>query len=247
MKTIEFFSTIPGVAEAFPIIEAKNYKPDWTKSAIKDLSERKNKKDFHYDTGRFTHVSYCPGIFDLFKTGYIVPMWYDVNIKTEKNKPGFSWEVADKNFGALSDMKFIDTHNEKITDFIPKRKGTSNSIVKINTPWNVIVPEGLKLLCLPLNYPDHYDYESTTGLLDPSQSSELNVQMNWNVENGERLIKAGTPLMHVIPLSEKTFNFEVRTANDKDLKWTTMQKYIKTFSFGPTRQLASKIYKRFFR
>ena len=50
MKTIEFFSTIPGVAEAFPIIEAKNYKPDWTKSAIKDLSERKNRKDFYYET-----------------------------------------------------------------------------------------------------------------------------------------------------------------------------------------------------
>ena len=52
--------------------------------------------------------------------------------------------------------------------------------------------------------------------------------------------------MHIIPLSEKTFNFEVRTANDKDIKWVDMQKYIKTFSFGPTRQLASKIYKRYF-
>ena len=249
MKTIEFFSTIPGVAEAFPIIEAKHYKPDWTKSVIKDLAEKKSKfgKEFHYDSGRFTHLAYCPGIFDLFKTGYIVPMWYDVNVKTETNKPGFSWEIPDKHFGTLSDLKFIDTHNERISSLIPKRKGTINNIVKISTPWNVIVPRGLKLLCLPISYPDHYDYESTTGLLDPSQSSEINIQMNWNVENGTRLLKAGTPLMHIIPLSEKSFNLETRTATEKDLRWTKMQKYIKTFSFGPTRQLASKIYKRYFK
>ena len=64
MRKIEFFSTIPGVAEAFPIIEAKNFKPDWTKSAIKDLVDKKSKST-NNDTGRFTHLAYCPGIFDL--------------------------------------------------------------------------------------------------------------------------------------------------------------------------------------
>jgi hypothetical protein len=246
MKTIQFFSTVPGVAEAFPIVEAKNYKPEWTKSAIKDLVDKKGKVT-NNDTGRFTHLAYCPGIFDLFKTGYIVPMWYDVNIKTETHKDGFSWEVADKHFGTLSDIKFIDTHNEEITNFIPKRKGTINNIIKINTPWNVIVPENLKFLCLPISYPDHFDYESTSGVLDPSHSSEINIQMNWNVENGERLIKAGTPLMHIIPLSEEMFNLEVRTANEKDLQWVNILKYTKTFSFSTTRQLVQKLYKRFFK
>jgi len=246
MRKIEFFSTIPGVAEAFPIIEAKNFKPDWTKSAIKDLVDKKSKST-NNDTGRFTHLAYCPGIFDLFKTGYIVPMWYDINIKTQKNTPGFSWTMADKSFGSLSDIKFIDTHSDIITDFIPKRKGTIDNIVKINTPWNVIVPDGVKFICLPISYPDNFDYESTTGILDPSQSSEINIQMNWNVEDGERMIKAGTPLMHVIPLSEETFNLEVRTANEKDLQWVKISKYTKTFSFSTTRHIAQKLYKRFFR
>ena len=48
-------------------------------------------------------------------------------------------------------------------------------------------------------------------------------------------------------MSEKSFNLEVRTATEKDLKWTKMQKYIKTFSFGPTRQLMSNLYKRYFK
>lgn len=246
MKTIQFFCTIPGVAETFPIIEAKNYKPEWTKAAIQDLINKKNNV-ININTGRFTHLSYCPGIFDLFKTGYIVPMWYDIYIKTEKNKPGFSWTIADRSFSTLSDIKFIDTHSEEMTNFIPKRKGTINNIVKINTPWNVIVPENLKFLCLPISYPDHFDYESTSGVYDPSQSSEINIQMNWNVEEGEILIKAGTPLMHIIPLSEKTFKLENRTATEKDLKWVRVNKYMKTFSFATTRHLVQKLYKKFFK
>ena len=71
--------------------------------------------------------------------------------------------------------------------------------------------------------------------------------MNWNIENDTRLLKAGTPLMHIIPLSEESFNLEVRTATEKDLRWTKMAKYIKTFSFGPTRQLMSKLYKGYFK
>ncbi len=52
MKTIEFFSTIPGVAEAYPIIEAKNYRPNWTKAAMQDLVNKKN-NIVNNDTGRF--------------------------------------------------------------------------------------------------------------------------------------------------------------------------------------------------
>ena len=49
MKTIQFFSTVPGVAEAFPIVEAKNYKPEWTKSAIKDLVDKE-----------LVEIKFCP-------------------------------------------------------------------------------------------------------------------------------------------------------------------------------------------
>ena len=42
-KRIEFFHEIKGVAELFPIIEAKDYKPNWTKKAKEDYLQNKNK------------------------------------------------------------------------------------------------------------------------------------------------------------------------------------------------------------
>ena len=37
--------------------------------------------------------------------------------------------------------------------------------------------------------------------------------------------------MHITS-SEETFDLEIRTANEKDLKWVDMLKYFKTYSFG---------------
>ena len=64
----------------------------------------------------------------------------------------------------------------------------------------------MKFLFLPMPYPDHYDWESSSGVLEPALSSELNVQLYWNVEEGERFIKAGTPLMQIVPIWEKDVN-----------------------------------------
>jgi hypothetical protein len=238
MKTIQFYNTVPGVSDMFPIVEAKNYKPDWIKKTKEDLVKNKT-------VGK--NLMFCPGIFDLYKTGYIVTMWYDVVIKTEKDKPGFSWQVANSSLGHLTNIKFIDTHADNISKHIPRRKGTIESIVKINTTWNIIVPDNLKFLCIPICYPDHHNYESYTGILDPSMSSEINIQLMWNVDDGEILIKAGTPLMHLIPLSDETYDLQCRDATEKDLIWTRKLEYFKTFSFTPVRNIIQKLYKSYFK
>jgi hypothetical protein len=33
MRTITFFSTMPGVADVFPVVEAKTYRPNWIAQA----------------------------------------------------------------------------------------------------------------------------------------------------------------------------------------------------------------------
>ena len=85
-------------------------------NGIKDLTDKKSKVT-NNDTGRFFYI--LKRIFDLFKTGYIICGM--MLIKTQKDT-WFSWTVADKAFGSLSDMKFIDTHSDRITDFMQKKR-----------------------------------------------------------------------------------------------------------------------------
>ena len=237
---VKFVSTVPGVADMFPIRPMSSYKPNWTKKAMEDY-----KKNYKLnDDG--SHIALCPGIFDLFKFGWYVSAWYDVYIKTEKGRPGFSWRVASGDLMEQTKMNVIDTHGDMITKFIPKRDGRINNIVKINTPYNIIAPPEMKFLFLPMPYPDHYDWESSSGVLEPALSSELNVQLYWNVEEGERFIKAGTPLMQIVPISEKDLNMVCRDANEKEMRWIEKKPYWNSFSFSPVRNKVKELYKRYF-
>ena len=239
---VKFVSTIPGVTDMFPIKPMSEYRPNWSAKARDNYLKIKLDKEKQYE--KHNHVALCPGIFDLFKQGWYVPAWYDVYIKTEKDKPGFSWRVASPEITAHSSMNIIDTHGDQITKHIPKRDGRIDNIVKINTPYHVISP--VKLLFLPLPYPDHYDWESSSGILDTSNSTELNVQLYWNVKEGERFIKAGTPLMQIIPLTEENINMICRDANDYEMKWINKRPFFNSFSFSPMRKKVKEIYKRYF-
>ena len=236
---IKFVSTMPGISDMFPIKPMSEYTPDWTTKAREDYK----KLDKTYKN---RHITLCPVIFDLFKFGWYVPMWYDVYIKTEKDKLGFSWRVADQQVTMLSDISIINTHEDNITKFLPKRKGRTNNIIKINTPYHIIAPKNIKFLFLPMPYPDHFDYESSSGVLEPSTSSELNVQLYWNIKDGERFIKAGTPLMQIVPITDKDLTMVCRDANKKETNWIKKRPYFKSFSFSPVRNRIKELYQRYF-
>ena len=86
-KRIEFFHSEPSIIDNFPIIEAKDLKLKWVQGAKKDFQKRVRDPDLlkneSYD---FKHITRCPGIFDLFKCGYIVTLHKDVVIKSEQKE-----------------------------------------------------------------------------------------------------------------------------------------------------------------
>ena len=93
---IIFFHNEPSIIDLFPIIESKKLKLDWTNKVRQDFQNRKNSERDMIPI----HVSRCPGIFDLFKYGYVVPLHKDVLIRL-KQGGGFEWKyiTGDVEFG----------------------------------------------------------------------------------------------------------------------------------------------------
>lgn len=241
MRTIEFYSTIPGVEEVCPIIEAKDFSPKWVAKAKAEYIEKLKQGD-----QRFYHIFQCPGIFDLFKTGYIVPMWHDIIIQTNKNKEAFNWIVPTADLPELTEIPLVGTHHHSLTEVLPTRPYSIKPIVKINTPWRVIAPRGVKFLTIPIAYPDSFEFDQSIGILDPGVNSEINAQLYWNLLDGEYTIKAGTPLMHLIPLSDEKFNFVCRAITNKDKGWLSKLKYLENFTFVKRRNLIKDLYYKHF-
>lgn len=242
MKKITFFSTAPGLNDLFPIIAAADYRPNWVKSMRAAYKEKYKAAD----GDRFTHVYRCPGIYDVMKTGFVVRMPWDVMIETYGDGKNFKWTLPSTDLQYVMKTTFVAGHSGSGADIIPNKEHSLQTIIKFNTPWYVIVPKDIKFLVIPIPYPDSHEFESVHGLLDPSISAEINFQIRWNKLNGKHIIRAGTPMCQLIPLSTEKFELEVRDATDHDLAWIQKRNYFFNFGFLYKRNIIKEMYEKYF-
>ena len=243
MDTIEFFTAAPGLSDLFPIIPASQYRANWMTAAKNDWVANKDK----FTKSRQTHIFQCPGIFDMFNHGYIIPLWHDLIIRTDGPTRPFSWSIPSGALNSYRGKEVVGTHKPGLDKFIPKRPWSHQQVIKLDTPWNIIAPKGVKFLMLPIAYPDEFTFENATGILDPSVSTEINLQIHWNVLQGETLIKAGTPIGHLIPLSEKNYDLVVREMTDNDKMWIEKRNLFMSVFFRQNRNLLKDFYHKHFK
>ena len=216
---IEFFNNEASIIENFPIIESKDLKLNWVKKARQDFQD--NIKPHADNIPGFTHLTRCPGIFDLFKYGYIISLHKDIIIKSK----GKSFKVGINkgvNNSVSSDFFLSpqESSSESDINLVPTPPWAADFIMKINTGWYVIAPKGVKFLMLPIAYPDTFSFTTAIGILDPEIATQLNFQLFWNEKDEEEIvIPAGTPLGHLIPLSEKKYQMVQRNTNQRDHMW----------------------------
>lgn len=244
MKKVLFFSSIDGVADAYPVKPAGDFNFKWVEAAKYDYKQFLKYKP----PGTTHHIRRCPGIFELMDTGWIVPIPWDFVVETKNDDIiNFRWEIPSGDIIQLFEGEPATGHmGDGIAAPLPKKPGSLESIVKINSPWSIAAPEGVKFLVIPLPYPDTFEFESTTGILDPATSTEINFQLRWNVTNGEHVIKAGTPMMQIIPLTDEKFETIVRDATESDKSWLQKRRYLQNNSFILNRPMLRKVYNKFF-
>ena len=236
-NTIEFYSDIQGVADAYPIVKPTDVLPNWISMVREDYKQSDKSQ---------SHLYRCPGIFDLFNHGYIVTAWHDLQLQTDGENYG--WMVPNDDLKELmgaNQLAQIHSHRT-VGKYLPRPQHAHPSVLKLNTPWHVIAPRGVKLLITAVPYPDTYDFEALTGILDPGISTEINIQMNWYTPVGTGLIRAGTPLAHIIPISERNLELVVRSKNKQDELWSLKRRYFNAMNFVLNRSKIKSMYERHF-
>lgn len=230
---IEFFSAVDGLSQTYPIIESKKNMPKWMYTARKAFSEAQDKRDLT--------ITKCPGIVEILTKGFVVTAWHDIDVNSEDQ--GLTGSTPSEELNTLLGNPVIQVQSgEGIGKFLPRRPWSNKDILKINTPWHI--KSDIKFLMIPLPYTEEFEFESCTGILDPSVSSEINVQGYVN-GRGKFTIKAGQPLCQLIPLTDDSYDFEVRDANEDDRKWLKTRKYLNNSSFSLNKNILRSAYNRF--
>jgi hypothetical protein len=220
------------VLKYVPVVEAKECTPDWFKN-LKGV-QRVPVIDIYNNqatpTGElspmFASAKFCPAINDILSTGFIIKMWCDAEIrvypdgntqhafssnffKAESHSP-LQYDGIIKNFTnikLISPWHFVT--NKKV-DFYWTSPFYHTPVFEQN---NIIVMPGL------LNF--YYNHVTNINLLLPVKSEEYTVQL-----------KAGQPLVHLIPMTKDKINLAIDQISFDDFSTSTMNlKFYGTTSF----------------
>jgi hypothetical protein len=190
-----------------PITKATHKDFEWVKKAYEDYRENSNMK---------SHTSKCPGILSIMNMGYIQKTYQDITIMPSGD--GFYWKIS-INQAAL---KFGDVISNYVSEHPPEQlykfkkfpKNTLPTILKIQSPWFVEIPEGYSLLSMPIPYNDNVTFTAATGIL--KGNNFCNVQVYVHSLNEEIFIPKGTPLCQYILIKDEPDTCELKVIESRD-------------------------------
>lgn len=206
---VQFFTLDSAVQELQPIIKASDYKPKWWSKAQNQLIEDIKKSH------PFKSTAKCPGIFNLIRHGWILKTWQDIVIKTNGDKQTFEWQSPTTK---ISHGISFNT-KEQLSDFYNDWGNALSCVIKIETPWRVIVPKGYYLHEGPVPYADETYFTTLPGFYSQEYGvAQINVQLKWFALNDEILIPAGTPIAHYMLVPQQHYPMESMVATKEQKK-----------------------------
>lgn len=159
-------------------------------------------------------LNQCPGMFDFKNQGWIMPAWDEITIFSSNTATMVYLGSADPGSNQKRPSPFVPA-NPMSNTIADGWKGEEKTLqpMHMNSPWSVQA-EDVSLLLLPAVYhSDIWDFiEIYPGVCDYSKKfTTLNVIFAPK-KTGVFKIKAGTPLLHMIPMAKGNFNLQIGMA-----------------------------------
>lgn len=233
---IRFYSLEEGVLTLYPIIKSSALKRRFMETEqIGDLPETLSSKN-------------CPGIKKIISAGWIVPAPADFSITTNGDGASFEWNEPYRFTKISPGMdSYVSGHTRSQTEPLLDDPDTFlKSTIKIETPWRVEASDDVMLLLMPVSYNNEPRFRAATGILDPKYGHLINVQLFWNVLDGKTVIKAGTPLCQIIPISRRAlsssaYDITIDVANATDERKEQEFNYASKCAFLHHDKLSSRL------
>ena len=212
MKKVKFYSLLPDHTKDFPIKKASITDFSWMEKMKEDFKKTDKSK-------QHLHTATCPGIIQMVKKGWLQYSYQDFEISTNGDGESFQWrsEIDQQSIqlGEFNVGPYVHYHTpDQFNKFKEFPDNCLRTIIKINTPWFVEIPEGYSVLRLPVPNQDENRFTVIPGVLH--YNNFLNIQMYWHCLNSVETIKKGTPLCQIILIENKELDFEIKKFDDLD-------------------------------
>lgn len=201
-KTIKFISRSTyhfNVAQKpFPAAQAI---PDWWKNSPSYIQpDSTPTKKFRVRNGMAnTAFKKCAPMLDGLTSGYIIPLWADVQVDMDEGVPFINWRVTEDVF---------TMHGEQASQ-MPSPPGYHKMIFKYTNPWRIITPPGYSILVIePLGY-RHLPFRPVPAVIDTDVSTLELLFPVWVKDNIDEVVPVGTPIAQIIPFKRDSWQAEI--------------------------------------
>ena len=170
-------------------------------------------------------------------------------IKQDGKGEDFGWlsQVLFDSGGPTYVTAHVKEQTEGMRHLVNPYAPVSDTVVKLELPWRIQAHKDIVFIQMPVPYWDEERFSVPTGIVDPSYSYEVNLQMFWHaIEEGEYLIRAGTPLAVWIPIERKylsndEYDVTIESANDEDRRNNQIMDYNRYMHFTEMTTLKERI------
>jgi len=237
---IRFYSLISAVQTLYPITPAKDLKREWISEEKKDFKERQSKCPMSKLVS--ISINKCPAIHNIMNEGFIVYAPADFKVHTNGDEKTILFTATK----IMPYAEYVTTHNEEVAQWLMRNPSQYifPKVVKVNTPWRVITDNDILFLQVPVTFNSENRFSAVMGLYDPMMTHEINVQLFWHINEGDTIIKAGTPLCQYIPISRSllhSMNYIVDDLTEKDVKMEDEYLYLRSTMFQETADFQTRV------
>ena len=175
----------------------------------------------------------CLPMIDAMSLGYVIKLAGDVRIRSNRD----CTQIDHLEQPAL---KLIEYHTEKQVGGNHSLKKNQGPIIKFVNHWIIKTAPGWSTLFEPL--PNVFDSPFTclSGLVDTDIYPKLvNLPAIWNVPDANVLLKAGTPLVRVIPIERASIS---KMKKHSVVRKITEKEFTKISKIDQIQQLRNNYY-----
>ena len=232
IKKIQFIARDPYGWEVYPKpYPASVSLPSWWRDATpyKPTPDNPEGKKFLVENfAANTTFKKCTPMLDALTSGYIVPLYSDVQVRWINGSPRVTWRMQS------SDVFTQHGPEGKVPGFeIPV--GYSEYIFKYNNTWIPKTPPGYSvLITTPFGY-RNLPFKAIPAVVDSDKSTLEIATPMWLLDGFEGIVEKGTPMFQVIPFKRDAwkaeFDFyqegEYQKITEKNFNSTLINHYIK--------------------
>jgi hypothetical protein len=206
----EFIDVSRSVYQKIPVVPAKDVAP---------LAKAKQ-----LNAGGVFKFAHCPGMIDYSRLGYIIPAWTDMQVFA--NKAGVVAKIGSPRRGTRGFHEPVNMDASIVEGFFTPEDEVPLTTIKFECPWYIRTGSSISALTLPAWYHADWldDLHCWPGSVDYGKFSVTNFICSPKRKCHVH-IKAGDPLLHIIPFYGKDIVAGYGPGTDEQVDATNNELY----------------------